>query len=279
MRPMPTVLRVLLVLLVSLSVARGGDTDSSAFKSSAGVIVKEDALTALRGAGHTLSAPLRWDGEDWLMAGGIGLGTAASTLLDMDARDYMQRNQSGPKDAVSNVAVLYGDGLNMIALSAGGYVAGLAFKNEWLRKTALLTGTAIVVAGTISTILKVSVGRARPYTNEGHMAFRPFSFSGENYVSFPSGHTIVAFAVSGVLSERIGNVWASIGLYTLAATTGYSRMYADQHWLSDIVFGAALSIAVSRSLVRFCEDEKEPADQTGFRIIPRGNGVAMVWVF
>ncbi|MCY7363437.1 MAG: phosphatase PAP2 family protein, partial [Ignavibacteria bacterium] len=59
-------------------------------------------------------------------------------------------------------------------------------------------------------------------------------------LSFPSGHTTVAFAVSAVLAERINTWWARVGLYSLAAATAYSRIYDNKHWLSDVVLGSII---------------------------------------
>jgi membrane-associated phospholipid phosphatase len=222
---------------------------------------------------------VRWDGTDWLRASALGGGTAASSLFDNDMRDLTRRNQSPFNDGINHMGEAYGVGLNMLLVSAGGYLAGLAFDHAWIRETALLAGTAILLSATVSTVVKFSVGRGRPYLNEGHLRFKPFSFSTDDYISFPSGHTIVAFAFSGVLAERIGNVWASLGLYGLAGATAFARMYSDHHWLSDVVFGAGISVAVSRSVVRLFEDPRDASCSTGLSITPTGNGVAMILVF
>lgn len=241
-------------------------------------VVERDGVAFLRMAGHVFSAPAHWGSGEWLLAGGLATGTAGATLLDTDIRSMMGRNRTRGNDRLSDVAVRYGSGLNMLVLSAGGYVAGLALNDDWLRETALLSGTAIVLSGAISTVSKVMVGRARPSVNEGRFKFQPFSFK-DGFESFPSGHTIVAFAVSGVLAERIKNPWASVGLYGLAAATGLSRMYTDNHWFSDIVFGAVISISVSRTLVRWYEGETGGAEGAGWELVPAGNGIALVWRF
>ena len=239
--------------------------------------VKGDVLDALAGWAHVVSSPVRWDGGYWLTAGGVVVGVSASSLLDSDVRRMMQRNRSGLNDDFSNVAVNYGDGLEMLALSAGGYIAGLTLREKWLRETSLLAGTAIVTAGTLSTLSKIIAGRARPYMNKGPGVFKPFTISAEDYASFPSGHTVVAFAFSGVLSERIGNLWATIGLYGMAAGTAYARSYTDHHWFSDVVAGAAISVPVSRSLVRYYEDDQE--EEKGLCVVPGINGVTLLWKF
>lgn len=278
--------RILLCLLTAVLVSPGrvccgpsAEDTSAHAKTSVICRMENDGLLFLHAAGFVLSSPSRWDGTDVMRAAALGGGTAASSLFDNDIRDVMKRNHSTFNDRVNSFGESYGLGLNMLVLSAGGYLAGLAFDHAWIRETSLLAGTAILVAGTVSTVVKFTVGRGRPYLNEGHGRFKPLSFSNEDYVSFPSGHTIVAFAFSSVLAERIGNVWASIGLYGMAGATGFARMYSDQHWLSDVVFGAGISIAVSRCLVRWYEGNRGDSGTTGLSIVPTGNGVAMILVF
>ena len=241
--------------------------------------MESDGLKFLRGAGYVLSSPLRWKGGDWLTFGGAGTGTIAASGLDIDGRLLMQRNRTPHNEDLATAAEQYGVGLNMILLSAGGYVAGLAFDSRWVRQTSLLAGSAILIAATVSTVSKVVIGRARPYTGNGHMKFKPFSFPVEDYASFPSGHTIVAFAFSGVLAARLDNAWVSAGLYALAASCGLSRMYTDEHWFSDVVFGSVISISVSRSLVRWFEGGEGTGGDTGLRLIPGAGGITLVYSF
>jgi len=269
-------LPLLILIPITSAVARGGPGESD---SSAIGIVASDGLTFLRGAGYVLSSPVRWKSADWLTFGAAGTGTIGATGLDVDGRLIMQRNRTPRNEDLAKAAEQYGVGLNMILLSAGGYIAGLAFDSRWVRQTSLLAGSAILIAATVSTVSKVVIGRARPYVGKGHMAFRPFSFPVEDYASFPSGHTIVAFAFSGVLAARVDNAWASAGLYALAASTGISRMYTDEHWFSDVVFGAVISVSVSRSLVRWFESPGEAGGDTGLRLVPGAGEITLVYSF
>jgi membrane-associated phospholipid phosphatase len=273
-----------LVVLVALltpacALSAGGGDSVSAEGRSAGDIMEADGATFLKGAGYIFSAPIRWSGSSWLMFGATGLGTAAASGLDIDGRLFMQRHQSSAHSDLASSAAQYGSGVNMIALSAAGYIAGLVFDEQWLRETSFLAGSAILMAGAVSTVTKIIVGRARPYMGQGHMTFRPFSFPVEDYASFPSGHTIVAFAFSGVLAERIRNTWASIGLYALAASCGISRMYTDEHWVSDVLFGAVVSLSVSHSLVRWFESAGDSPGTGGLRIVPGPGSITLAWIF
>ncbi|HXX62321.1 MAG TPA: hypothetical protein VEO56_00880, partial [Bacteroidota bacterium] len=166
---------MIIVILLWRAVACSQQADSLPVREPSAIDIMEgDGLTALKALGFELSAPARWDGRDWLTFSAFGIGTAASSGLDIDVRTLMRRNQTKRGGDLANAAMQYGSGLNMILLSAGGYAAGLAAGNRWLRETSMLAGSAIVIAGTVSTVTKVVVGRARPYVQKGHLTFRPF---------------------------------------------------------------------------------------------------------
>ncbi|WP_270087369.1 phosphatase PAP2 family protein [Sphingobacterium sp. SYP-B4668] len=62
--------------------------------------------------------------------------------------------------------------------------------------------------------------------------------------SFPSGHTATAFIGAELLWQEYRNqsIWYGIAGYTVAAGTGFFRMYNNKHWLSDVAMGAGIGI-------------------------------------
>lgn len=64
--------------------------------------------------------------------------------------------------------------------------------------------------------------------------------------SFPSGHTMSAFALYGVLTLIAGEKHRRLGLFfaLLAIAVGVSRVFLVQHFLADVLAGAALGILV-----------------------------------
>ena len=75
--------------------------------------------------------------------------------------------------------------------------------------------------------LKEIVGRERP--------------DGVGFDSFPSGHTSTTFQSASFIQRRYG--WKyGIPAYALAGFTGFSRINADRHYLSDVLVGAAIGI-------------------------------------
>ncbi len=259
--------------------AAEGEPDSSASKRPEDLpsVVAGDIRSAVRLALRTYSAPFHWDGRDWLMAGGGCVMSGASAFVDAGARNMLARNHSVAADRISDAGIAYGDGLNVALATAGLYGIGLVTRETWLRETMMLAGTATLVSASISTVTKFVVGRARPYTELGNHYFKPFDAS-EDYISFPSGHTVVAFSVSSVLAERIGNPWATVGLYGLAAATGIGRMYRDDHWLSDVVPAALYSAFIGRSIVRWYEQMDTNATSS-LEVVPGVSSLTLVWRF
>ena len=63
--------------------------------------------------------------------------------------------------------------------------------------------------------------------------------------SFPSGHTMTAFAGAELVRTEYG--WGvGMGAYALAATVGFMRMYNGRHWFNDVLAGAGFGILSAR---------------------------------
>ncbi len=104
-----------------------------------------------------------------------------------------------------------------------------------LRAKAILVLAAVAGTGIFAMIIKVIVGRARPYT--GEIGFSPFTF-GSAHASWPSGHTTSAFAFAVAMGLAFPKLrWP---LLALAALIGFSRMVLDKHYLGDVIIGATI---------------------------------------
>lgn len=62
--------------------------------------------------------------------------------------------------------------------------------------------------------------------------------------SFPSGHTATAFVGAEQLWQEYKerSIWYGIAGYSVAAGTGFFRMYNNKHWFSDVAMGAGIGI-------------------------------------
>ena len=80
--------------------------------------------------------------------------------------------------------------------------------------------------------------------------------SSNNY-SFPSGHTSNSFLAAELINQ-IEGMPLSIPFYLLSINTALSRINDKKHFLSDVVFGAAIGISIGKG---FKILRKEKTDQ------------------
>ncbi|MBO4455208.1 MAG: phosphatase PAP2 family protein [Bacteroidales bacterium] len=72
-------------------------------------------------------------------------------------------------------------------------------------------------------------------------AFHTLRPDGSNYNSFPSGHSMITFTGAELMRMDYGPWWGA-AFYGLACGTAVERVYADRHWLSDVLAGAGIGI-------------------------------------
>lgn len=115
---------------------------------------------------------------------------------------------------------------------------------------ALIFSEAVALSADVNHAAKLLVARQRPFVNARTREERAERSDADDNLSFYSGHTSLAFSTvvaAGTLATLHRSpyarwVWA-VGL-PLAAFTGYLRIAADKHYLTDVVTGAALGSAV-----------------------------------
>jgi membrane-associated phospholipid phosphatase len=187
------------------------------------------------------TAPLRWDGSDWLFFGGSIAAIAVAHDFDSRVRDHF---------APAAAAGVTGSDTNSLrdAIPAASLVVGTWLVSEVTDDSFANTEAYLMLeAAGFSTVtaeaLKFAAGRERPDQTTDSNAWRA---SGS---SFPSLHTTAAFAIGTVFAES-GNDdyrWLRWVLgYGMASGTMYVRLHDNQHWLSDTIAGAALGIATGR---------------------------------
>lgn len=93
-------------------------------------------------------------------------------------------------------------------------------------------------------IFKVVFGRARPDTflKKGIFGFHGFDWS-HHYHSFPSGHTLTAFALATSLSFIFPRF--RFTFYTFATLFSLSRPFLLDHYISDVIGTAAIGIMIA----------------------------------
>lgn len=201
--------------------------------------------------------PTRWDGRDWLTLGVVTAGTVVVMQADQPIRDAVLRDQRYYNSVPIEFGRIWGEFYTPIVLFGGFAVHSLLADDIGTRKIAYEIGQASIYASATAYLLKLAIGRARPYMNEGKSSFHPFtSLFGQDYHSLPGGHNTAAFVISTVLSRNARQGWLKAVAYLPAALTFISRVYQDQHWTSDDFLGAALGYFVATWVVDLHEREE-----------------------
>ena len=124
------------------------------------------------------------------------------------------------------------------------------------------------LAETVNQVTKFWVARSRPFA---HFTQAPFDI--DNNVSFFSGHTTLCFAVTvsaGLVAHARHYavepyIWATG--FTLAAATGYLRIAADKHYLSDVLVGAVVGAGAGLAVPQLTIHH--------VTVVPTQNGIAL----
>lgn len=117
--------------------------------------------------------------------------------------------------------------------------------------------TAVALPGIIADIMKPVFGRARPVLllRENLFGFTWGAAHASDW-SFPSGHSTTVAALAVALYAIYPPLWPAYA--TLALLVMASRIVLDMHYLSDVIAGAYLGLAVAGALVATAERRAWP---------------------
>jgi membrane-associated phospholipid phosphatase len=201
---------------------------------------------------HPVSAAAQWDSSrvapsssttlHWWHGAVVVGGVSALMLLDHAGRNFFQDNRSHTSNDIASGLRHFGQPEVFGTVTLGLVGAGLISGNKEITRVGGRLATTLALAGAAETGLKWAAGRPRPNESSDVDGFVPFS--GQD--AMPSGHTAIAFALATSLAEDIHRPWASVGLYTIAAGVGWSRLNDNKHWLSDVAMGAMVGISSAK---------------------------------
>ncbi len=177
--------------------------------------------------------------DEMILAASLLGGIALSSIPEMEIRDWNVERMNDVTyekyKSISSLAKREYIGL----FAAGVYFGGLVSGTDRIRRTGLKLITAMTLSGIITGSFKVILGKARPWRAEHLNDYRFFEMSND-FQAMPSGHSTVAFCVATILAGEIDRWWATVPLYATAGLVAWSRIYLNQHFLSDVIAGASV---------------------------------------
>jgi undecaprenyl-diphosphatase len=138
-----------------------------------------------------------------------------------------------------------------IAMVVAVLVFSLAKRSKLLHRQFLMIVVALLMVAAVSQGLKALIQRDRPFTT--YPDIEKLSSGGDS--SFPSGHTMEAFAMAAAISTLFHRKRIIFPVYLWAILVAYSRMALGVHYPSDILagmlFGSFIGFAVPWVFGRF----------------------------
>lgn len=128
-----------------------------------------------------------------------------------------------------------------IASPVGVLCAGFIKHDSTLKNKGFYIGASLLVAAGISTGLKYSINRPRPFVTYPYLE----NITHAGSPSFPSGHTSDAFATATSLSIAFPKWYVVAPSFIWACSVGYSRMDLGVHYPSDVLAGAIIGVGSS----------------------------------
>jgi hypothetical protein len=154
------------------------------------------------------------------------------------------------------VGAVLGQFETLFATSVGVYAFGRIKDQPKVSHVGMDLIQSLAVSEALVQSLKYTTRRERP---DG---------SGRN--SFPSGHAADTFAFATALERHLG--WkGAVPAYIFSSYVAMSRLPADRHWLSDVVFGAGVGIIAGRTVTRH-------GAEFPVTVAPVPGGVAVLYV-
>jgi membrane-associated phospholipid phosphatase len=179
------------------------------------------------------TSPLHINRGDFEWLAPVGAGAGALFVYDHRISNALKPDTSlrTPSNIVSDVGMVA-----PWAIPGTMLLFGATSHNSHALEAGRLGLEAEVDSEVVMNILKLATHRARPNLAD--------------YKSFPSGHTMSAFALAAVMSREYHNKPLVVfGSYGFATAVGLARVGGMNHFPSDVLVGAVLGELIGRYVV------------------------------
>lgn len=195
-----------------------------------------------------------WDAKDWGLFGAVAVPTVAlmwpgDPSLDVRIQRFVVGHQRPSVDAFFPRLKNTETSIGTLAYVGAFWGLGVVTGDSTILELASLTSEALTVTQGFHVAAKLSLGREGPAQEQRlglvHGPTTRFYPAGT-----PSGHAATTGALLSVLSEYFDTWYATALAISGTAYVSASLIYNDQHFASDILWGASMGWAVGSWVVR-----------------------------
>ncbi len=204
------------------------------------VVAAQDSTTIEVAQPAAKTTAIKW----WEAGAVVGGGLLTMAVVDGPVQEWSSNpdHYHQATDDLANAFQLFGAPAVVYPVSGAIILVGLVAKKPGLFHSGLRIGASVLLAGVVTEGAKLTFGRVRPDDTNDVWDYQPFSGNG----SLWSGHTALAFSFATSLSQEVHRTWVTVGLYAVATGTAWSRVYENEHWVSDVLIGAAMGITSAK---------------------------------
>ena len=168
----------------------------------------------------------------------LGAGGLLSVIALNNDEYFTEQASAGGTDQIFAVGGRVGDGFMQAGLASGTYVIGRLARSPRVTHLGADLVRAQMVTGLLTHSIKLAVRRQRPDADHD---------SRTKTYAFPSGHSSATWTAATVVWRHLG--WkAGVPASLVAAYASASRLQQNQHFMSDVLFGAAIGIVSGRTI-------------------------------
>ena len=191
------------------------------------------------------------------------------------------QGSSSRKDLADNLTVVNETPLTIAAFAT--YGVGRLTGNETIADIGLHTTEALVLTVGLAEAIRGPLGRSRPRESPNDAFHFEFGRGFTDFAarSYPSIHAAVAWttatSVVGELKLRKPEAvkYVAPPLFIAATIPGFTRMYLNQHWASDVIAGTLMGALLGSKVVSYAHShERSFVDRMllGLSVAPDGRG-------
>lgn len=176
----------------------------------------------------------------------LGIGGALAATASQYDEKWTAHASAGGEDQIFTAGGGLGSGGTQLGIAVGAYAVGRLAHQDRMAHVGADLIRAQLVSGVITHSLKLITRRERPAGPEDTVTAS---------TSFPSGHSSATWTTATVLWRHLG--WkVGIPASLLASFASASRLQQNAHYMSDVLFGAAIGVASGRT-VTFRHGERQ----------------------
>jgi PAP2 superfamily len=192
------------------------------------------------------TSPVRLRGHDLEWLAPLALATGAAIATDHRAMSQVVSHDASFNNANVNTSnVMIG---GFIAAPVALYGFGHFAQSEHAREAGILSGEALLDGLVVEQGMKLIFWRERPGVDSARGRF--FQTDAGVDSSFPSSHSMLAWATASAIASEYPNHWTQLFVYSAATGVSLTRVLGQEHFPSDVLVGSAAGWLIGRYVVR-----------------------------